>query len=312
MTTTLSAATASVSALSANMILTERMSGEAIYDLGYALNGALGGLVAITAGCTVVETWASLVIGFVGGLLFLGTTKMLEHFCLDDAVDAIPVHLTNGLWGCIAVGLLASPDLLQQVYGRSDHAGWFYEWSKGSIDGRLLAAQLVGLVFIMAWSCCIMYPFFTFIDFMGWFRSDTLEELVGLDISYHGGTVPEETTSLEYVEAMKVKKSMEKKGFFRRRKQTELQDLEVDSFHQPGGVAGGGGMVNSSSRSLVMGGPMGGGGGGMGEGNLSSSGSNINEQYNGGSGGSQYHHHHHRQQLQTSSNQDDPNVDHEA
>jgi len=234
-TTTMAAAAGSVTALTTNLIVTERLYGEAVYDLGYALNGALAGLVAITAGCTVVETWASLVIGIVAGWSFLAMSMGLEKFCLDDAVDAIPVHFANGVWGCIAVGLFATPQYMEEMYGQSENVGWFYEWARGSANGRLLAAQLVGLLFIIGWSGAIMYPFFQFIDFMGWFRSDSLEELVGLDISYHGGNTNEQSTNTEYVEAMKVKKSMERKGFFRRRKPTDLQDLEVDSFHQPNG-----------------------------------------------------------------------------
>jgi len=234
-TTTLSAAAASVTALVANMIRTERLTGEAVYDLGYALNGALAGLVAVTAGCTVLETWVALIVGAIGGVLFYATSIGLEYFCLDDAVDAIPVHLTNGIWGCIAVGLMANPRYVVESLGLppdSDRpAGWFYEWAQGSADARLLAAQIVGLLFIMAWSCALMYPFFTFIDFMGWFRSDSLEELVGLDVSYHGGDTTEDAANAEYIEAMKVKKSMERTGLFRRRKQTSLQDLEIDSFH---------------------------------------------------------------------------------
>jgi Amt family ammonium transporter len=242
-TTTLSAAAGAVTALATNLIGTERLYGEAVYDLGYALNGALGGLVAITAGCTVVETWASLVIGGIGGLLFSACSIVLEKLCLDDAVDAIPVHLANGVWGCISVGLFATPAFMEEVYGTSDNVGWFYEWTRGSANGRLLAAQLVGLAFIMAWVTAIMYPFFSFIDFMGWFRADSLEELVGLDISYHGGDNPEDTANTEFAEAMKVKKSMGKKGFFRRRKARELQDFEVDAYASGAGAGEGDGQV---------------------------------------------------------------------
>jgi Amt family ammonium transporter len=247
--TTLSAAAGSVTALFFNMFLTERTTGEAVYDLGYALNGALAGLVAITGGCTVVETWVALLIGIVAGLIYLLTSMGLEKLCLDDAVDAIPVHFSNGVWGVIAVGLLAKPEYLQQVYGLSydddntntalPAAGWLYEWARGSANGKLLAAQLVGLLFIMAWATALMFPFFTFLDFMGWFRADSLEELVGLDVSYHGG----EENNGEYVEAMKVKKRMEQRTgllFKRRNKhdptdedelQQDLEQVDDSLFH---------------------------------------------------------------------------------
>jgi Amt family ammonium transporter len=93
------------------------------------------------------------------------------------------------MWGLIAVGLLGSPERIQNVHGRSTHVGWFYSWSRGSGDATLLGAQLVGILFIVGWVVGIMLPFFVWLDWKGWFRSDPLEEIVGLDTSYHGGLV---------------------------------------------------------------------------------------------------------------------------
>lgn len=61
------------------------------------MNGCLSGLVSITAGCSVVESWASLIIGAVAGGLYLGCSKLLLKKRIDDAVDAIPVHVSY-LW----------------------------------------------------------------------------------------------------------------------------------------------------------------------------------------------------------------------
>jgi len=229
-TTTLSAAAGGISSLVCNYWHTERMTGEGYYDLGMAMNGSLAGMVAITSGCTVITTWASIIVGTVAGAVYLGASLGLEKLCLDDAVDAIPVHLANGIWGCIATGLLAAPDCTLQVYGQDHSVGWFYEWARGSANGRLLAAQLVGLLFIITWSAAIMYPLFSIIDYMGWFRSDSLEELVGLDISYHGGETTEGPNNTEFQEAMKIKKSIEsatKKGFFKRRKTQHLEEIDA-------------------------------------------------------------------------------------
>jgi Amt family ammonium transporter len=185
--TTISAGTAGIVALFANLYLLERTTGEPFFDLKYAMNGALSGLVAMAAGCGVMEPWASAVIGFVSGLLYLVGSKGLLYFRLDDAVDAIPVHLVNGAWGAIAVGLFASPSRLKAVYGRDEFVGWFYSLQRGNSNARLLGTQLIGLLFIMSWVAFIMLPFFIWLDYMGWFRADPLEEIVGLDTSYHGG-----------------------------------------------------------------------------------------------------------------------------
>mmetsp|Transcript_24608 Transcript_24608/g.49847 ORF Transcript_24608/g.49847 Transcript_24608/m.49847 type:complete len:451 (-) Transcript_24608:195-1547(-) len=186
--TTLGAACGCITSLFGRAILTERRTGEVIFDISAALNGCLGGLVSITAGCSVIEPWAAVFTGSVAGLLYLLSSELLVKFRIDDAVDAIPVHLFNGLWGMLAVGLFASPGKLEDAYGRSKHVGWFYSWGKGSSDATLLGANLVGVLFILGWVLLTMLPFFCILNYLGWFRSDPLEEIVGLDISYHGGS----------------------------------------------------------------------------------------------------------------------------
>jgi len=94
--TALSAGMGGLTALFVNLWLLERYTGEPFFDLKYAMNGTLSGLVAITAGCGVVEPWAAVVIGFVAGLLYIAGSKGILKLRLDDAVDAIPCHLVNG------------------------------------------------------------------------------------------------------------------------------------------------------------------------------------------------------------------------
>jgi Amt family ammonium transporter len=187
--TAISAGTAGVVALFVNLYVLERMTGEPFFDLRCAMNGALSGLVAMAGGCGVTEPWAAAVTGFVAGLLFIVGSKGLLYFRLDDAVDAIPVHLVNGMWGLISVGLFASPTRLKAVYGRDEFVGWFYSLRRGDSDARLLGTQLIGLLFIASWVTFIMLPFFIWLDWKGWFRADPLEEIVGLDTSYHGGLI---------------------------------------------------------------------------------------------------------------------------
>jgi len=186
-TTTLAAASGCVTAMFTDSILEAMKTGETTYDLSMAMNGALGGLVAITAGCSVVAPWASILIGSIGGLVYLGGSKLLIRFRIDDAVDAIPVHLCNGVWGVLAVGLFAKADLMDLAGYSTKHEGWFYEWGSGSFDASLLLAQIAAIGWIVGWVTVIMTPFFIVLNKLGMFRIDPLEEEVGLDISHHRG-----------------------------------------------------------------------------------------------------------------------------
>jgi len=205
--TTLSGGMAGLTALFVNFFILERRLGEPIFDLKMAMNGSLSGLVAITAGCGVVEPWAAVVIGAGAGLLYLCGSSLLLKLRLDDAVDAIPVHMVNGIWGLLAVGFVACPRYLNMTYGTEvQHVGWFYSLARGSVDARLLAAQVVGIIFILGWCLVIMMPFFVWLDWKGWFRSDPLEEIVGLDTSYHGGLIlmsGDDSVNPEYVSQFK-------------------------------------------------------------------------------------------------------------
>lgn len=207
--TTLCSSMSGITSLFTNLFITERRTGEPHYNLCYAMNGCLAGLAAIAGryvyiyynscfqetcdfsliinhcSCGIVEPWAALVIGFVSGLLFLATSNLLVYFRLDDAVDAIPVHLAGGGWGVIATGLFASPTGIQRHFNveYAEHVGLFYSFGRGSASGNLLGCQVIGLLCIIAWVASIMFPFFVILNYLGLLRADSLEELVGLDIS---------------------------------------------------------------------------------------------------------------------------------
>lgn len=185
--TTLAAGMGALTSLLVQQWYLYQKTGKTFFNVQAAMNGALAGLVAITAGCAVVEPWAALVTGFIAGPLYLLGSNLLISFCIDDAVDAIPVHLVAGMWGLIAVGLFASPDRLDVVFGRSDHPGLVYSVRNNNFDIRLLGVQFVGIGFILGWVTLFMLPFFIWLDWQGWFRSDPLEEIFGLDVSYHDG-----------------------------------------------------------------------------------------------------------------------------
>jgi len=183
--TTLSAAAGCISALLAKAWLSERQTGEATFSLTDALWGCLSGLVSVTGGCAIIDSWASIVIGLISGLIYLWGSNLLVKMQVDDAVDAIPIHLCSGVWGALSVGLFAVPEYVQLIHPGVTAAGWFYKIN----DGRLLACQVIGILFVLGWVTVLMLPFFGLLHYLGWLRADSLDEIVGLDISYHGANV---------------------------------------------------------------------------------------------------------------------------
>ena len=123
----------------------------------------------------------------MAGWVYLAASALMLRLKIDDAVDAIPVHFANGMWGCIAVGLLAEPTRTAIAYGSDKHVGWFYSWGRGTGDANLLLVEFCGILWIIGWVAATMIPFFLLLNFLGWFRVDALEEEVGLDISHHKG-----------------------------------------------------------------------------------------------------------------------------
>ena len=92
-------------------------------------NSILTGLVGITAGCGVVDSWAAVVIGIVSAWLYVFTSKMLLRWKIDDVVGSFPVHGVGGWWGTIAVALFAKKEYIVQVYHTNPTnttAGIFY------------------------------------------------------------------------------------------------------------------------------------------------------------------------------------------
>ena len=185
--TTLGACAGAVSAMFFSSWWDWREHGEVFYDVGATMNGCLTGLVAITAGCATVETWAAVVIGIFAGLFYVLGSKLLIRLRIDDAVDAIPVHCIGGMWGMISTGLFSAPDLIAAAYAENPHAGWFYEWGRGSGNFTLIGTQLLAVLFVFGWTFCLMGFWFGMLNYFGWFRIDRLEEMVGMDESRHKG-----------------------------------------------------------------------------------------------------------------------------
>jgi Amt family ammonium transporter len=163
-----------------NVLLGKYLDG--ILDPVLANNGVLSGAVAITAGCAVVEPAGAIVIGVCAAVLYTSSSKLLVKCKVDDVVDAVPVHFVCGAWGVLAPGFLASKDGMSMAYG--DRTSWGVFYGGG---GSFLAAQVVVILAIMSWvgaTCTVM---FAILKYGKWLRVSVEAELVGLDISFHGG-----------------------------------------------------------------------------------------------------------------------------
>ncbi|OPH61312.1 ammonium transporter [Paenibacillus ferrarius] len=145
-------------------------------DPPMVINGALAGLVGITAGCAFVSDVAAILIGAVCGISMVYATEMLEARRIDDPVGAFPVHGISGSIGTLAVGLFAQPDSI-----REGTAGLFYG---GGFS--LLGVQALGLVTVCVWGFAITWGCLKLINLIVPLRVTRDEELVGLDVGSHG------------------------------------------------------------------------------------------------------------------------------
>ena len=150
-------------------------------DLSLALNGVLGGLVGITAGTATVDPWAAVVIGIIDGVIIVYGVMLLDVLKIDDPVGAVPVHLMNGIWGTLAVGLFSTEALMGSVYGNDSTYGILFG---GGTD--LLMTQVVGIAAVAAWTVLASAVVFLGIKYTIGLRVSQAEEDAGLDVYEHG------------------------------------------------------------------------------------------------------------------------------
>jgi Amt family ammonium transporter len=149
--------------------------------MGFVVNGALGGLVAITAPCATVEPWAAVIIGTIGSLIVMGSVRLLDRLHIDDPVGAVSVHMGAGIWGVLSVGLFTDKDLLSGAYGSTENYGLLLGGG-----AEQFAAQAIGVAAIVGWTAVTSGILFAAIKFTVGLRVDEREELEGLDIGEHG------------------------------------------------------------------------------------------------------------------------------
>jgi Amt family ammonium transporter len=160
-------------------------------DPGMSVNGLLAGLVAITAPCAFVNSTTAVLIGVVGGVLVCFATQLLERLKIDDPVGAVPVHLFNGAWGVLAVGLFANgnPDTAAWNGVSTPVTGLFYG------GGSQLVAQALEVIAVFITVFGLSYAVFAALKRAGLLRSRAEDEIGGLDIPEMGspGYVAEDT-----------------------------------------------------------------------------------------------------------------------
>ena len=145
-------------------------------DVSMCLNASLAGLVGVTAGCDAYDALGSGIVGIVSGILVVVVVELLDlKLHIDDPVGAVGVHMANGIWGTIAVGLLANPDAPAGL------RGLFYTG-----DFHQTGLQLIGFLSVAAYATVMMIITFAVIKKCHGLRVTEEEELAGLDSTEHG------------------------------------------------------------------------------------------------------------------------------
>ena len=164
--TLLAGATGSVVALYIRLVRTGKT------DILIACNGALAGLVGITAGAAFVEPWSAVAIGAIAAPVMMCSLILMERVLkIDDPVGAISVHGVTGLWGLLAVGIFAN--------GNNGVEGLV------AGDFKQILSQLISMGVVLAWGLLTGFALFLFLKVTMGVRATLEEELEGLDISEH-------------------------------------------------------------------------------------------------------------------------------
>ena len=164
--TLLAGATGSVVALYIRLVQTGKT------DVLIACNGALAGLVGITAGAAFVEPWSAVAIGAIAAPIMMASLILIERVLkIDDPVGAISVHGVTGLWGLLAVGIFAN--------GNNGVEGLVVG------EGKQILSQLISMGVVLAWGLMTGFVLFLLLKFTMGVRATEAEEIEGLDIAEH-------------------------------------------------------------------------------------------------------------------------------
>ncbi|XP_020222033.1 ammonium transporter 1 member 3-like [Cajanus cajan] len=179
--TTLAGSTAGVVTLFGRRLLVGH------WDAMDVCNGLLGGFVAITSGCSVVEPWAAILCGFVSAWVLIGLNIVALKLNYDDPLEAAQLHGGCGTWGLLFTGLFAKEEFVIQVYNSGETGvARPYGLLLGGGWG-LIGAQVIEILAIFGWVSVTMGPIFYALHKLEILRIPVQEEVAGLDISSHGG-----------------------------------------------------------------------------------------------------------------------------
>lgn len=146
-------------------------------DVSMCLNASLAGLVGITAGCDVMDCFGSAMVGIVSGLLVIFGVWLLDHkLHIDDPVGAVAVHMMNGIWGTVAVGLFATTNAPDCEINGLFYGGGFHQ----------LGLQCLAVLAVAAWTAVTITITFLVIKKTIGLRASVEEETRGLDVTEHG------------------------------------------------------------------------------------------------------------------------------
>ena len=145
-------------------------------DVSMCINACLAGLVGITAGCDALDAIGATVVGLVSGFLVVFVVEFLDlKLHIDDPVGAVGVHMANGIWGTIAVGLLANPNAPAGLNGLFYTGNWY-----------LIGVQCLGVIAVAAYTVILMTGCFFLMKKTVGLRVGKSEEIKGLDSTEHG------------------------------------------------------------------------------------------------------------------------------
>lgn len=145
-------------------------------DVSMCLNASLAGLVGVTAGCDSMDAIGSALVGLVSGILVVVVVEVLDiKLHIDDPVGAVGVHMANGIWGTIAVGLFSNPDAPAGLNGLL-YTGSF----------KQLGLQCLGVLTVGIYAAVMMIITFAVIKKLHGIRASAEDEIAGLDITEHG------------------------------------------------------------------------------------------------------------------------------
>lgn len=168
--TNIAAATGTLGALITAWVLLKKP------DFSMVLNGCLAGLVAITAPCAFTTIASGAIIGFIAGIIVVLSVIFFDKVQLDDPVGALSVHLVNGVWGTLALGLFYNTDIAKSVAALDT----------GLTRGGQFVAQLKGVILVGAFVFIISLVVWYVLKALGGIRVSAQEETEGLDIGEHG------------------------------------------------------------------------------------------------------------------------------